>query len=50
MIFGNSNNSSTTHVKKHKLYNVRQRAPQKLHVFLPYSITLQPFFLGLRYF
>jgi len=32
MIFGNSNNSSMTHVKKHNLYNVCQSAPQKLHI------------------
>ena len=32
-----------THVKKHKLYNVRQRTPQKLHIFSP--VALQPFYL-----
>ena len=40
MLFGNSNNSLMIHVKKHKLYNVRLRAPQKLHIISPVlSIT-----------
>ena len=34
VIFDISNNSSMTDVKKHKLYNVRQRSPQKVHIFL----------------
>ena len=43
MIFDDSNNSSMTHVKKHKLYNVCHRAPQKTALFSP--VALQPFYL-----
>jgi len=36
-----------THIKNHKLYNVRQRAPQKTAYFYP--VAIQPFYLLLMF-